>query len=107
MAILRLDGLGPAAAAVLRVLGAPPGAALVGGAVRDTMLGRAVADVDVAVPSGALDLARRCAERLAGTCGVLGAERGAPRGVTDGGPPPALTGFLPPSLPGDLPARDF
>src|SRR5438067_2532813 len=56
MAILRLDRLGPAAAALLRVLGAPPGAALVGGAVRDTVLGRVVADVDVAVPSGALGL---------------------------------------------------
>src|SRR5260370_15672529 len=98
MAILRLDGLGPAAAAVLRVLGAPPGAALVGGAVRDTMLGRAVADVDVAVPSGALDLARRCAERLAGTCVVLGAERGAARGATDRRPTLQLTGFRAPSL---------
>src|SRR5947207_173356 len=76
MAILRLDRLGPAAAALLRVLGAPPGAALVGGAVRDTVLGRVVADVDVAVPSGALDLARRCAERLAGTCVGLEATLG-------------------------------
>src|SRR2546429_7606464 len=102
MAILRLDRLGPAAAALLRVLGAPPGAALVGGAVRDTVLGHAVADVDVAVPSGALDLARRCAERLARTGVGLGAQRGAPRRVTDGGPTPRLTGFRPPALAGDL-----
>src|SRR5207248_1383329 len=107
MAILRLDRLGPAAAALLRVLGAPPGAALVGGAVRDTVLGRVVADVDVAVPSGALDLARRCAERLAGTCVVLDAERGAARVVTDGGLTLDLTDFRAPSLEGDLAARDF
>src|SRR2546429_2672628 len=107
MAILRLDRLGPAAAALLRVVGAPPGAALVGGAVRDTVLGRAVADVDVAVPSGALDLARRCAERLAGTCVVLDAERGAARVVTDGGLTLDLTDFRAPSLEGDLAARDF
>src|SRR5438045_3404760 len=98
MAILRLDRLGPAAAALLRVLGAPPGAALVGGAVRDTVLGRVVADVDVAVPSGALDLARRCAERLAGTCVVLDAERGAARVVTDGRLTLDLTDFRAPSL---------
>src|SRR5438105_1390081 len=107
MAILRLDRLGPGAAALLRVLGAPAGAALVGGAVRDTVLGRAVADVDVAVPSGALDLARRCAERLAGTCVVLDAERGAARVVTDGGLTLDLTDFRAPSLEGDLAARDF
>src|SRR5258708_28666203 len=107
MAILRLDGLGPAAAAVLRVLGAPPGAALVGGAVRDTMLGRAVADVDVAVPSGALDLARRCAERLPGPCVVLDAGRGAAPVVTHRGPTPHLTDFRAPSLVGRLAARDF
>src|SRR5256885_2759134 len=107
MAIFRLDRLGPGAAALLRVLGAPPGAALVGGAVRDTVLGRAVADVDVAVPSGALDLARRCAERLGGTCVVLDAERGAARVVTDGGLTLDLTDFRAPSLEGDLAARDF
>src|SRR5258708_14152702 len=97
MAILRLDGLGPAAAAVLRVLGAPPGAALVGGAVRDTMLGRAVADVDVAVPSGALDLARRCAERLARPCVVLDPQRGPARVAARRRPPPRPTGFSPPA----------
>src|SRR5204863_30187 len=78
-----------------------------GGAVRDTVLGRAVADVDVAVPSGALDLARRCAERLGGTCVVLDAERGAARVVTDGGLTLDLTDFRAPSLEGDLAARDF
>src|SRR5437016_6304553 len=107
MAIFRLDRLGPGAAALLRVLGAPPGAALVGGAVRDTVLGRVVADVDVAVPSGALDLARRCAERLRGTCVVLDAERGAARVIADGGLTLDLTDFRGPSLEADLAARDF
>lgn len=76
MAILRLDRLGPGAAALLRALGAPPGAALVGGAIRDVVLRRTEADpsrdIDVAVPSGALELARRCAERLRGTCVEIG-----------------------------------
>src|SRR5216117_3140755 len=89
MAILRLDRLGPGAAALLRALGAPPGAALVGGAIRDVVLRRTEADpsrdIDVAVPSGALQLARRCAERLRGTCVVLDAERGAARVIADGG----------------------
>src|SRR3989442_1461474 len=55
MAILRLDRLGPGAAALLRALGAPPGAALVGGAIRDVVLRRTEADpsrdIDVAVPA--------------------------------------------------------
>src|SRR2546428_12923406 len=97
MAILRLDRLGPGAAALLRALGAPPGAALVGGAIRDVVLRRTEADpsrdIDVAVPSGALELARRCAERLRGTCVVLDAERGAARGIAAGGPPPDLPRF--------------
>src|SRR2546423_13503491 len=98
MAILRLDRLGPAAAALLRVLGAPPGAALVGGAVRDTVLGRVMADVDVAVPSGALDLARRRAERPPRPGGGLGAQRGAPRAAARRGPPPPPAGFPAPPL---------
>src|SRR5256885_2784846 len=101
MATLRLDRLGPAAAALLRVLGAPPGAALVGGAVRDTVLGRVVADVDVAVPSGGLDLARRCAEPLPRTCVGVGAERRAARVVTGRRPHLELTDFRPPPAQGD------
>src|SRR5439155_1893639 len=101
MAILRLDRLGPGAAALLRALGAPPGAALVGGAIRDVVLRRTEADpsrdIDVAVPSGALELARRCAERLRGTCVVLDAERGAARVIADGGRTLDLTDFRGPS----------
>src|SRR5438034_1159357 len=111
MAILRLDRLGPGAAALLRALGAPPGAALVGGAIRDVVLRRTEADpsrdIDIAVPSGALELARRCAERLRGTCVVLDAERGAARVIADGGLTLDLTDFRGPSLEADLAARDF
>src|SRR3989442_7828070 len=111
MAILRLDRLGPGAAALLRALGAPPGAALVGGAIRDVVLRRTEADpsrdIDVAVPSGALELARRCAERLRGTCVVLDAERGAARVIADGGLTLDLTDFRGRSLEADLAARDF
>src|SRR5882672_3146906 len=114
MAILRLDRLGPGAAALLRAVGGAPGAALVGGAIRDVMLHRAPADpsrdpgrdVDVAVPSGALDLARHCAERLHGTCVVLDAERGAAR-VVAGRLTLDLTDFRAPTLEADLAARDF
>src|SRR5439155_471724 len=109
--ILRLDRLGPGAAALLRALGAPPGAALVGGVIRDVVLRRTEADpsrdIDVAVPSGALELARRCAERLRGTCVVLDAERGAARVIADGGLTLDLTDFRGPSLEADLAARDF
>src|SRR5260370_32164938 len=107
MAILRLDRLGPAAAALLRVLGAPPGAALVGGAVRDTVLGRAVADVDVAVPSGAVRLARGCAGPLGAPRGVPGAARGAARVGAPRGLTLRLPAFPPPPLAGDLPAPAF
>ncbi|HEV8585937.1 MAG TPA: HD domain-containing protein [Methylomirabilota bacterium] len=108
MAELRLDRLPPASAALLRLVAREAAeAVLVGGAVRDAVLKRATVDVDVAVPSGALDLARRCAERLGGTCVVLDAERGAARVVTEGGPTLDLTDFRAPTLAGDLAARDF
>jgi poly(A) polymerase len=108
---LHLDRLAPAQAALLRVAadaaGGERGAALVGGAIRDVMLRRPPADVDVAVRSGALDLARRCAERVGGTCVVLDAERGAARVVADGALTLDLTDFRGPTLEADLAARDF
>src|SRR2546427_564410 len=57
---------------------------LVGGAVRDAWLGRRPGrevDLDVAVPAGALDLARRGAERLRGALGPPAPPRGAGRGT--------------------------
>jgi tRNA nucleotidyltransferase (CCA-adding enzyme) len=56
----------PWAAALLRALGAEQGVHLVGGAVRDLLLGREVSDLDVVVEGDALPVARRAAERLGG-----------------------------------------
>jgi putative nucleotidyltransferase with HDIG domain len=109
VAELRWSRLPRAQAALLRAVAAarpPGGAVLVGGAVRDAVLGRPLGDVDLAVPSGALDLARRCAGRLGGTCVVLDAERGAAR-VVVGGLTLDVADFRAPTLAGDLAARDF
>ena len=109
MAELRLSQLLPAHAAVLRVAAEAGGrdAVLVGGAVRDAIVKRASADVDIAVPSGAIALAQRSAARLGGTCVVLDAERGAARVVVDGGLTLDVTDFRAPTLEADLAARDF
>ena len=109
MTELRLARLPRAQAALLRVAaaaGRDSGAVLVGGAVRDVMLGRVPVDADLAVPAGAIDLARRCAERLGGTCVVLDAERGAARVVADGRTLD-IADFRAPTLERDLAARDF
>lgn len=109
MAELRLAQLSRAHASLLRVtstLAPPSGAVLVGGAVRDAVLRRPPADVDLAVPSGAIALARRCAERLGATCVVLDAERGAARVVADGFTLD-VADFRAPTLEADLAARDF
>src|SRR5438094_3418752 len=86
--------------------GAPVG---VGGAVRDAWLGRRPGrevDLDVAVPAGALDLARRVAERLRGAFVPLDPERGTGRVVLPG-VRLDVTDFRGPSLAADLAARDF
>jgi tRNA nucleotidyltransferase/poly(A) polymerase len=67
---LRLDRLTPSAVALLRAAraSAPDGAlVVVGGTVRDVLLGRPDADVDLAVERGALALAERIAARLDAT----------------------------------------
>jgi putative nucleotidyltransferase with HDIG domain len=110
VAELRLSALPRPQAALLRVAAALAGdggrTVVVGGLVRDAVLGRAPADADLAVPAGALDLARRCAARVGGTCVVLDDERGTARVVADG-----LTldvaDFRAPTLEGDLAGRDF
>jgi poly(A) polymerase len=111
VAELRLARLAPAQVALLRVAveagAGARGVVLVGGAVRDAILRRASADVDIAVPSGAIALARRSAERLGGACVVLDAERGAARVVTGAGLTLDVTDFRAPTLEADLAARDF
>ncbi|MBQ6668991.1 MAG: CCA tRNA nucleotidyltransferase, partial [Deltaproteobacteria bacterium] len=79
---------------------------LVGGAVRDALLGRPVHDWDVITPEKADDLARRFAQSLNGTWFELDAERGYSRvclaqGSVDFAPWRAAT------LEEDLRARDF
>jgi len=55
----------------------PPGCALVGGTVRDALLGRLGPhpDLDLVVPAGAIPLARQLARRFRGTAVLLDAER--------------------------------
>jgi poly(A) polymerase len=108
---LRLERLGPAAVARLRAAFAAAGPAggglvLVGGAVRDALLGRPVVDLDLALPGGALALAERIAARLGATAVVLDAERGAAR-VAGPGVQLDLSDFRAPALAADLAARDF
>ena len=68
----------------LRLL--PPGTALVGGAVRDGLLGRLGErpDLDLVVPADALALTRRLARELGGTAVVLDQERSIGRLVLHG-----------------------
>jgi tRNA nucleotidyltransferase (CCA-adding enzyme) len=56
----------PAAAPLLTALGGEPRVWVVGGAVRDLLLGGMPSDFDLVVEGDALDVARRAAERLAG-----------------------------------------
>jgi tRNA nucleotidyltransferase (CCA-adding enzyme) len=64
----------------------PPGTALVGGAVRDALLGRLQPrpDLDLVVPQGAIELCRQLAARLGGSCVVLDPERDIARLVRRG-----------------------
>ena len=64
----------------------PPGTALVGGAVRDGLLGslERQPDLDVVVPGDALALTRQLARDHGGTCVVLDAERSIARLVLGG-----------------------
>lgn len=64
----------------------PTGSALVGGAVRDALLGRLAPqpDIDVVVPGGAIPLCRSLARRLGGSAVVLDQERDIARLVLQG-----------------------
>src|SRR5215831_13998845 len=107
---LALRTLPPTAVAVLRAVqragGPAAGLVLVGGAVRDAFLGRPVADLDVALPTGALALADKVAVALGATAVVLDADRGAAR-VAAPGLQLDINDFRAADLAGDLAARDF
>ena len=82
---------------------------LVGGAVRDALLGRETEDVDVAVEvsvSGMLELARELADAVEGRFVVLHHERGAARVVVPGGTTVDLIA-APDGSARDLARRDF
>jgi putative nucleotidyltransferase with HDIG domain len=107
---LDLARLGPATTALLRavVAAAGPGRSpvLVGGAVRDALLGRSGPDIDVAIEAGALAVGRQAADRLGGAFVPLDPERGVAR-VLALGHCLDLTDFRAPTLAADLAARDF
>jgi poly(A) polymerase len=101
--------LGPARdllAAAREVVAGP--AWLVGGAVRDLLLGRLVHDLDLVLPHGAVEAARRLADHLAAAFVPLGAAHGLARVVAAG--PPAvsldLADFRAATLEDDLRGRD-
>src|SRR3954447_11728141 len=56
----------PGAAPVVDALGGEPGVWVVGGAVRDLLLGRGPVELDLVVEGDAHAVARRAAERLGG-----------------------------------------
>ena len=98
--------------ALAGLLGPERQAWVVGGAVRDALTGGGPGDLDIAVPSGAVALARELADPLGAALYVLDEARGAAR--VAGGPERAWQGpqidiadFRAPDLIGDLRGRDF
>ena len=91
----------------------PPGQPLylVGGAVRDSLLGRETHDLDFAVPAGAIKLARRIADKLPGAFFPLDQETDTARVIVereDGGRDILdFAGFRGVDLQADLRGRDF
>jgi tRNA nucleotidyltransferase (CCA-adding enzyme) len=64
--LLELMACAPGAQAALDALAGEPGVHVVGGAVRDALLGRVPRELDVVVEGDAVAVARRAAERLGG-----------------------------------------
>jgi putative nucleotidyltransferase with HDIG domain len=84
---------------------------LVGGCVRDELLGRPSYDLDVVVAGDGLGLARRLANRLGGACFPLDEERGTARVILgapgEDGLIVDVAQFRGPDLAADLADRDF
>lgn len=84
---------------------------LVGGSVRDLLLGRELHDLDLAVPAGGLDLARRVADEWHGAFVPLDERRDTGRAVLSAPGREALVvdvaTWRGPSLADDLAGRDF
>lgn len=86
---------------------APP-AYVVGGTVRDAVLGRSIHDIDLIVPSGAIPLTFRLADALGYPAYVLDAERDVGRILApDGDTTLDIARFRGPTLEDDLRDRDF
>jgi len=94
-----------ALAAAAAVFGPRGDAWLVGGAVRDALLGEPVRELDLVVPRGAVDLGRALADRRGAGFVVLHDERGVCR--IAGTPSIDVVDFRAPSLAEDLRGRDF
>jgi poly(A) polymerase len=109
VALEGIPEVGRHALAVLAELAGPARPVwVVGGALRELLSGRPVADLDVAVAGGALDLGRRLADRLGAAFVALDAGRGVGRIVPRGaGTALDLVDLRAPTLEGDLRARDF
>ncbi len=81
---------------------------LVGGFVRDMLLGRQSNDIDIAVPGDAVALARLLADAVGGHFVLLDADNGIARVVSHDGPAYAdLAALRDGDLRADLAARDF
>jgi len=80
---------------------------LVGGALRDLLLGATPPDVDLAAAGDALELGRRWADELGARLVVLQGERFAACRLVLPGLQLDLSGLRAPDLEGDLAARDF
>ncbi len=113
---VRLDafatGARTALEALARLLGPEQQAWVVGGAVRDALAGGGPGDLDIAVPSGAVALARELADPLGAAFHVLDEAHGAARiapgpGRAWQGPQVDIADFRAPALTGDLRGRDF
>jgi len=113
---VRLDGLSAGARAALealaRRLGPEHPAWLVGGAVRDALSGGGAGDLDIAVPTGAVALARDLANSLGAAFHLLSEPHGTARlaggaGHAWQGPQVDIADFRSGDLAGDLGGRDF
>jgi len=98
--------LGPLAPLILRFASSRPGLVLAGGPVRDAVMGRPVADVDITVEKGgAAAVGRAFADMAGGALVLLGKERLAR--VIRGAATVDFTPLRAPTLEADLRARDF
>jgi putative nucleotidyltransferase with HDIG domain len=106
---IALDAFAPAVRDALRLIagmaGREGGCWVVGGALRDALLGDAAGDLDVAVTAGALALGRALADRLGASFVALDEARGVARVV--GAAQVDLADLRAADLEGDLRARDF